>query len=102
MMGLVRNACASSAAHEPNMVQGEALLEGEACSSRPKAAPQAERSLHVAISLSLMARLDGEGNKVHEFQYVALEGDLTWASCCMGGKQMVKMKDLTPDIKLWY
>jgi len=49
-----------------------------------------------------MARLDGEGNKVHEFHYVALEGDLTWASCCMGGKQMVKMKDLTPDIKLWY
>jgi len=48
-MGLVRNACASSGAHEPNMVQGEALLEGEACSSRPKAAPRAERSLSGAL-----------------------------------------------------
>ena len=35
---------ASSEAHEPNMVQGEALLEGGACSSRLKAAPEAERS----------------------------------------------------------
>jgi len=67
MMGLVRNACASSEAHEPNMVQGGALLEGEACSSRPKAAPQAQRSLNVAVSFSLMARLDGEGNEVNDF-----------------------------------
>ncbi len=40
----------SSEAHEPNMVQGGALLKGEACSSRLKAAPQAERSLSEAIS----------------------------------------------------
>jgi hypothetical protein len=33
------------------MVQGEALLEGEACSSRPKAAPQAERSAFPCVTL---------------------------------------------------
>ena len=36
---------ASSEAHEPNMVQGEALLEGEACSSRGEG-----RSFRGAIS----------------------------------------------------
>jgi len=62
---------ASSEAHEHNMVQGEALLEGRKPAPRAKRC-SAERSLHVAISLSLMARPDVEGNIVHEFHYVPL------------------------------
>jgi len=48
---------ALSEAHEPNMVQGEALLKGEACSSRPKAGPSAQRSLSGAISALRSLRL---------------------------------------------
>jgi len=55
---------------------GVTLLEGKACSSRPKAAPQAERSSSEAVIVSLMARPDGERNEVKAFHYVPLDSRL--------------------------